>query len=495
MNMRKFELFKLVLVSLLVMMLVSACGSKKEEPSTTNSGDSELPLVELTYYFPQGEMQTDYKSVEQAINEYIKPKINATIKLAPVVFGDYDQKLNTVVAAQEPFDLVWTSNWSFVYEQNSQKGAFKDLEELLDKYGSNYKNSLPQAFIDGARNSQGKLYALPNYQIAARGGGFVIQKEFVDKYNLDVSSIKSFRDLEPFLEQIKANESDKIPYLSRVNTFINAMHGFDGIDGNNYRKGDPSYTLINTYATPEYMDHHVMLHDWYNKGYISKDAATTSFDEMVKTGKYVALYEFTLKPGGEAESKTQNGGHEVVYIPLNQPIFDGVQPTMTAISNTSKNPERAMMFLDLVNTDSTLFNLLAFGVEGKHYEKVDDKHIKVKPEGGYAPNVSWAMGNVTNGYLLEGQADDTWEKTHEINNSAIVPDLFGFQFNTEPVKTEMANWDAVWKEYEAALTTGSIDPAVYIPKMLDALNKAGSEKILQERQKQLDEWLKAKGKK
>ncbi|SFT24030.1 ABC transporter substrate-binding protein [Paenibacillus sp. BC26] len=519
--MKKTAFLKLLLASMLIVLLVSACGGNNKnnetntstnEPATTTNTESttsktetanepaepekeELPPVELTYYIPQPELQPDLASVEAAINEYIKPKINATVKLLPITFGDYDQKMNTIVSAGETFDMMWTSNWSFNYENNSLKGAFKDLESLVTTYAPDFINSLPKAAIEGARNSQGKLYAIPNYQIIAQGGGFVIQKEMVDKYGLDISTIKTYKDLEPFLEKVKAGEPDKIAFGSRSNSFVPYMHGFDGLAGVEYRTGDPNYKLEYVLEAPEYLAFHQLLHDWFKKGYVNKDVATATFADYQKAGKIVSFYEWTLKPGGEIEMKQNLGGKDVVFIPLYEPRFSGVQPTMTAISNTSKNPERAMMFLNLANTDPALFNLLAFGVEGKHYDKLDATHIKVKTDGGYAPNVAWAMGNVTIGYLLEGQSDDTWPKTIELNNSAMVPEIWGFQFNQEPVKTELANMDAVYKEYEAAVTTGAVDPNEYMPKLVDAMKKAGSAKVIEEKQKQLDEWLKAKGKK
>ncbi|RAP75689.1 ABC transporter substrate-binding protein [Paenibacillus montanisoli] len=515
--MKKKAFLKLALASTLILLLASACGGNNtnnesanstNEPATTTNTETdstntstdepakeELPPVELLYYIPQPELQPDIASVEAAVNDYIKPKINATVKLMSIPFGDYDQKMNTVVSAGETFDMMWTSNWAFNYETNSLKGAFKDLEQLVKDYAPDFINSLPKAAVEGARNSQGKLYAIPNYQIIAQGGGFVVQKEMAEKYGLDVSTIKTYKDLEPFLEKVKAGEPDKIAFGSRTNTFVPYMYGFDGLGGIEYRTGDPNYKLENVLASPEYLAHHQLLYDWFKKGYVNKDVATANFADYQKAGKIVSFYEWTLKPGGEIEMKQNMGGKDVIFIPLYEPRFSGVQPTMTAISNTSKNPERAMMFLNLANTDPVLFNLLAFGVEGKHYDKLDASHIKVKTDGGYAPNVAWAMGNVTIGYLLEGQADDTWPKTIELNNSAMVPEIWGFQFNQEPVKTELANMDAVYKEYEAAVTTGAVDPNEYIPKLVDAMNKAGSEKVLAEKQKQLDEWLASKGKK
>lgn len=496
-----------VFVCLLVSLLASACSSKNDPPSAASASSdgqssgtaaatgSELPPVKLTYYFPQGELQKDYASVEEAVNQYIQPKINATIKFMPIVFGDYEQKLNTIVSSGEAFDIGWTSNWMFNYENNAEKGAFQDLQDLLPKYGAEFMSSLLDSVIEGSKTSKGKLMAIPNYQVAAKATGFVIQKEYLDKYKFDVGTIKSFKDLEPFLAQIKQNEPDLIPYFSLANSFEAKANGYEGIQDTYYKKGDPTYTLIQMDSTPEYMAHTQLLYDWFNKGYIPKDVATANFDETLKSGKIVSYIDWTLQPGGEANVFSHNGGHPVVYVPLTQPEFSGVQPTMTFISRTSKNPERAMMFLNLMNTDPQLFNLIAYGIEGKHYDKKGPNTIAIKKDGGYAPDVAWAMGNVTIGYLKEGQPEDTWQKTIKLNDTAFVPDIFGFSFDPSAVKTEMANLEAVYKEYDDAVKTGSVDPAVYMPKMIDALKKAGSEKVLQERQKQLDEWLKSKGKK
>jgi putative aldouronate transport system substrate-binding protein len=41
------------------------------------------------------------------------------------------------------------------------------------------------------------------------------------------------------------------------------------------------------------------------------------------------------------------------------------------------------------------------------------------------------------------------------------------------------------------LYTGTIDPESYIPKFVDKLNSAGLQKIIAEKQKQLDAWAKA----
>lgn len=49
---------------------------------------------------------------------------------------------------------------------------------------------------------------------------------------------------------------------------------------------------------------------------------------------------------------------------------------MLAISTTSEDPARAMMFINLLHTDPYLNNLLNYGIEGKHYLKVNENVIK-----------------------------------------------------------------------------------------------------------------------
>ena len=49
--------------------------------------------------------------------------------------------------------------------------------------------------------------------------------------------------------------------------------------------------------------------------------------------------------------------------------------TLTSISTTCKNPELAMQFLNLINTDPVLYNMACFGIEGVHYTLNDNGDV------------------------------------------------------------------------------------------------------------------------
>lgn len=468
-----------------------ASPSGSASPSASVEPVKKLDPVELTWYYPQNKANPDLQLVNDAVNKITKEKINATVKLMPVDFGTYEQKLNTIVASNEPTDIIWTSNWLFSFANNQKKGVFLPLDDLLKNQGPKLFQSMEQKFWNDAK-IDGKIYGVPNYQISASRAGLVIQKRFVDKYKLDVSAIKKIDDIEPFLKQVKEGEPDIVPFGTTRGFYTGLIYNIDTKVP--VYKNDPTHKVLPD-VTPELKQNFALVHSWYTKGYINKDAATLkAAADAYNKGNTAVWFDFTGKPGSEVEFKAADGGYDVVLVPLSKPVFTGAASTINAISRTSKNPERAMMFLELVNTDKELYNTLVYGIEGKHYTKTTGNFIKINQDAGYFTNTDWIFGSIINEYLPEGSPADKLEQTAKVNAEAEVSPYTGFVFNTDPVKTESANVKAVNDEYYAALATGTLDPEKYLPIYEDKLKKAGADAIQAERQKQLDEWLKTNGK-
>lgn len=473
----------------------AASANAASTPQATPVPKKELPPVELTWYYPEPKAQADLKVVNDAVNKITQAKINATIKLMPVDFGSYEQKLNTVVAANEAIDIIWTSSWLFGYVQNQGKGAFLPLDDMLNNEGKALYVSIDKKFWEDMKIG-GKIYGVPNYQISAKNPGLYVQKRFIDKYNFDVSTVKKIEDIEPLLQKIKEGDaaSGIIPFGVVKGWYDEPYYNIDATPYASVYMNDSTHKVMNRAFEPEYKQYLTMMHDWYQKGFINKDAATiTDPVAMDSKGQRAVFYDYTGKPGGEIDIQAQNGGNPVVFIPLAKPYFTGASSTLNAISRTSKNPERAMMFLQLVNTDKDLYNLLTYGIEGTHYTKIDDKFIKLTKDSAYYPNTDWVFGNTTNGYLPEGSPANKYELTKQVNDAASVSPYYGFVFNPEPVKTELANTQAAADEYAPGLDSGTVDPDKYLPILQDKLKKAGIDIIIAEEQKQLDAWLQAKG--
>lgn len=75
------------------------------------------------------------------------------------------------------------------------------------------------------------------------------------------------------------------------------------------------------------------------------------------------------------------------------------------------------------------------------------------------------------------------------DKNAIQSQAIGFIFDSSSVKSEIAALDSVLAEYRLGLENGELDPEEYLPKFIQALREAGIEKVIAEKQRQLDSWV------
>lgn len=503
----------LCLALVLIMALASAVGCSKpatapapEAPAESGGASeaSNLEPFQLTWYFIGNGQQEDVALIEEKVNEYLKDKINATIKLQCFQWGDeYEDKLKQMIASRQEFDICFTAAWVNNYMQNAVKGAFvplNDERDLLSKYAPKTKALLGEDFLAGSQ-IDGINYGIPANKEKAHSWGFIIKKDLVDKYGFDISTIKSLEDLEPMLKVIKEKEPN--------------VYGLEALDGESPIKlldwdvvGDDKcpgvvyndtkdYKVFNEFEKPETMELLKTVRKYYEAGYIRKDAASvTDYNADEAAGKIFAATK-SLKPGKDAEMSLTHG-FEWVQVYITPPVISSrdTMGSIQAISTTSKNPERALMFLELFNTDPYLNNLINFGIEGKHYVKVSDNIIKAGPDQTkYNPGTGWMFGNQFINYLYESEDPRKWEQFEEFNGQATGTKTLGFNFDPSPVKNEIAAINNLWDKYVPALETGSIDPEINVPKFNEELKAAGIDKVIAEKQRQLDDWVAKMGKK
>jgi putative aldouronate transport system substrate-binding protein len=491
------------------LLTLSACANNQE--STPAAEPSAKPVetlkdVKLTYYYPNPVANIkDVQLVQDEINKITKTAINATVELKPIDWGAFEQKMNVISAAGEEYDLVYTSPSSNNYYQNVAKGAFIPLDDLFDKYMPKTKATAPEVLWNAAKVN-GKQYAVVNYQIIAMPYGISVPKMYIDKYKINMDAIKSYDDLNQYYQQWKEEHNPVLYSKDGGDGFSNVspLWGMDAIGGATtpgwVRIGDSSLQVFNQFESPEFKKEVERKRSLYTQGLMPKDAAVMGGNDTnnaLKAGKYILFGTgVPVKPGAANEEKAKWNGIEVIYKALSEPLIttNSALGTMTAISKTSKNPERAAMLIELLNTNKELYRLLSYGIEGKHYNLVDkDKGvIELIKDSGYWPNTAWMFGNQFNGFYLSKDDVGNFEKTIEMNNTAKASPTLGFNFNADPVKTEIAQTTSVYKEYKDILMSGTGDPAKTLPEFLDKLKKAGADKIVAEKQKQIDEWKKTK---
>lgn len=471
---------------------------------TGNASSSKLEPVELSMVFPGPGEPKDWQAVTDAINKITKEKINATVKLTMIGWAAWTQQTTLMLSGNEKIDLILSGLGT--YSQNVARGQYIELDDLLAKEGQGVKQALDDldpAFLNAVK-IKGKAYAVPSIRDLAADYGITMRKDLVDKYNIDITKIKSYDDLDAIFKTIKDNEPNMIPTVKYGETIIDTHLNYyrDALDdGFGVLPGlDNGMKVVDYYETPEYKKLLDTVRRWYTAGYIAKDAATSTETQynLVKAGKAFSFMSH-MKPG-IAEQESRTTGVEMVsahFLPATT-ATGNITSIMWSIARNSKNPERAMMLLNLIYTDKDLINLFDWGIEGKHYAKTSEDNIIEFPQGtdassnGYNLNMGWMFGNQMLSYIFKGDNPNLWKDLAAFNKSSKKSKALGFNYNSEPVKTEVAAVRNVYDQYRKALETGTVDPEVELPKYIKALKAAGIDKIVAEKQKQLDEWVKTK---
>lgn len=512
---KSIKSFQLLLVAILILSVLAACSSNNTNNSgnKNNSGnnststavpnedasaeDTELKHYNLTMAVPVfGAVPADLQIVQDEINKITEQKINTTITILPVSIGTWGQQLNLMMSGGEKLDLAYM--FAQMYSGAAATGQLHPLNDLLASHGQGAVDAVGADYMKVA-SIDGETYGVPITGAYATASGIAMRKDLVEKYNIDVSSIKTLEDLEPIFQLIKDNEPGMSPLASGLTSPLEYHRSFDRLGD---RLGvlpdyDNNFQVVNWFESEEYAEQVGLMHRWFKAGYINKDAATsqTTVEEIMKADKafsFLSVHKPDIPAG-----LTRNVGKEIVLIPLS-PAYSTTADAMVglwSVAHHSENPERAMMFLDLLYTDPEITNLLMWGIEGKHYVKVSDTQVNY-PEGLDSTTVAYSfnamfVGNPMNGYTFHTDDPNLWEQVKEFNASAIRSAAFGFSFNAAPVENERTAINNVIEQYRKVLETGSVDPASKLAEFNTKLKAAGMDKFIAEKQKQLDEWAAA----
>jgi len=483
---------------LFTFILIAAlfAGCSKKEISTTLEDPNTVPEdpYEISWYIATNP-QEDVHSVELAVNEYLKDKINATVKINAMGSEQYKKKMSAMIAAGEYFDLCFVAHWMLDYNVNAANGAFLALDDYLDTYLSKITKEMDKSVLESARVN-GKIYALPVWKEVASQKGWIYRKDIADKYNIDMSQYKSFEELEPVLHMIKEKEPGmQYPIDWDGNRSPAALNiQFSPATALSiYRDGQ--YPMEKVYIQPEvdaYKRACKTAYDFYKKGLVKKDVLTaTDLLQRANDGRTFCFLE-NLKPG-KVDEMFKSSDFEWAQVPVTPAMIDVLPGTgsMMAVSATSKNPVRAIRFLEILNTDKYLKNLIIYGIEGKHYTKIDENTVEPKPNTKYnLASYSWSIGNVFIDYLAPHEDPQKHEKLLEFNRNAMNVKCNLFRFDSTSYEQIDAACAAVKKQYGNQCILGAMDPEPIIEEYISKLKAAGIEELRDGVQKQYDEYLK-----
>lgn len=482
---------------------VSGAVAGNDSQETSPSGDYDQ-VVYAFATFNNIPTEEALDEVEEAINVITREKINAEITLKPISFADYSQSISLSLQGGEKIDIMESVG---DFNNYLSTGMAMDISSLIDEYAPQTKALVGDEWL-AACEYEGDLYGIPDYKPLALTSMVIYREDVAEELGIDMSQVNSVEDLTEVFAKVKEGKPEMTP-LTIVETgnlgVLNMPYGIDYLS-DDYTKptgvlmGD-DMTVQNFYTTDYFKDKVTMIRDWYNKGYVMKDAATTTStsQELMSSGNYfcwIAGYSYPEEDTA-ASFVAQCGGHPLAAKTLDKAYMTTGLVNMVSwmLAANTKVPEAAMKFLELTYTDAEISNLIIWGIEGRDYV-LDEEGYATYPEGQDASTVPYTaqiscgvVGNQFIQYLPVGSNYDSLEWELEQNQSAEVSPAMGFAFDAGNYTTQYTAVNNVLSQYLPGLLCGSLDPGTELPKMLDALDSAGLQTIIDAKQEQLDAWM------
>jgi putative aldouronate transport system substrate-binding protein len=314
----------------------------------------------------------------------------------------------------------------------------------------------------------------------------------VDELGLDLSKIKSTKDLEPWF--YKANEEYGLYVWQNTVQLDDQMDRIEEpIVG--LRPGPNETEVIACDFDPMGIDAIKLNNKWFKDGLVSPNLTReTSGDEEFKSGKYFAI-TYQLKPGKDKELEP-GIGYELVQVETNTPQIANSETTgaMLAIPEASTHKDEAFDFIKTLYTDEKLLNIIVWGEEDKDYKTVKPGIIDPIQDSGWDWANGWTLGDQFKNFLTSNEDPDKWEKFNKFNEAGVPLSSLGFVPDTTDVdmQTWIAGVKAVRENYDD-LRFGYVDDIDgTIKKMKADYEAAGINELVAAYQEQFDAWRKSK---
>jgi putative aldouronate transport system substrate-binding protein len=500
---------RFALVSLMLTLTVALFATGTQPQA---AGQEVLPMR----WVVPGSAPQEFDVGIQAVNEELK-RDGVPIEFSEIYVGfdQWENKTNVMLASGEPFELLNVMDNSYVStQQYAVRGATIPLDKLIDDYGPGLWDRVPDILWQGA-SYDGKVYSFPVTRKTLRHnpilhGEIGVRADLLQR--LGVGFPTSVEEL--------VSTGLKIQDLIRQDTGETAYmwdHTMSNTPNWLHRTYDsyPFYVDFTTelfyvdwdgnvkawIETPEFEQDARFYRDVYQRGLIHPDilsAPQQQRNDAAVAGKVV----YGL--GGNLNLSTMNNpaflenvpGSRVdqFYLNADFPILINILvENSNAVPVTTENPEAAVMFMDWLYGDQHNHDLLLFGIEGRHFEIVDDHQMKwiTGPNGSpLYQTSSWMIARREFIRYPLGNDQRYLERTLSPlrDDEYILAPTVGFFFDPTPVITEYNNLMAERPAQIYPLKLGVVDFDDYYPQALKRMKDAGLDAVIAEYRRQFNAW-------
>ncbi|MCU6712253.1 extracellular solute-binding protein [Paenibacillus sp. J5C_2022] len=353
---------------LLVMALLAACGSGNNSGGTGDGsgeqgGDAKPELKQLGF-------QRNFDPNQDPVAKFLEEKTGYKVKYETLPLENPDDKLNLLMANNEPYDIVKLSGTQ--YNRLAVQGALEPLDELLAEHGQNLLEATPAEFYENAK-VDGKIYGIPEkHPRGFVGSALAIRQGLLDELGMQVPTT-----IDEFYNLLKAIKEQKgiIPLtgfesmIPEISGAFGVVTSFDVQDGK----------LIHRLEGPGMKDYLAFMNKLYSEGLMDPEwpvNKSETVQQKFTTGKAgIMTYGWGVAPAvTDALNKNMPDSKITLITSLQGEdgqignwVQGGGVSWYIAIPKSSKHKEDAMKYLNM-KVEAATFKELAIGQEGVHFK-------------------------------------------------------------------------------------------------------------------------------
>ncbi len=521
MKKKKTKLLAAMVAVMILAGIMAGCGKADSESSseTQNSAASVesnqnaaakgLKEVTLRFYFG-GEKKSAVDEVWGKVSEKYKNELNAKFEINFIPFNDYTDKLTVMSASGDNYDMNFDGNW-LSYAKMINKGAYLPINDLLPQYAPKLYEELNKSGVLAAATVGGKIMCIPWSMKMNQQHQFLVWRSDLLKQaglSYEKDSIKTIDDMDKFLHDCKKAFPDmKIFGWDAGNSgpALSILMNRDGLYSIDYHSfvfdiNDPKCRMTAVEQTNTYKEAAGYVRKWMDDGIIPKNLMVDKEQSSTayRNGKYVATvttHEWancTVPFADKSWIQESSNLYPDKKIPNRSALAN-----VMALNKNAANPERSLMFLELMGLDKELYDLVIYGIKDKTY--VLDGEKAGIPEGMNPQTTNyldwqgqWALWKPQFMRPTDLYPSGFWQEEAEFASTpSCIPNVLdGLFIDSEAIKNEIAKRDQVESELGKILQYGmSKDTDKSLEEYIQKQKDVGLDKMLAEIQKQVDKFL------
>ena len=510
-KMKRKNLLVLLCVFLLAFALV-ACGTDTDpapgpgtDPAPGPGTDPAPPpapppqpgqateIITLDWYMPGANDAEDSLMVWEAMNEYLA-QFGLYINIVSLGWDELADMNELRLATGDALDIAYT--WHGRFPNLARRGLLLDMSPWLEAHGRDLLDKFGDDFVSRMRFTDGGIYMMPGTGTALTPTiHFAFNADMVDQLGITLPARMTHAELADFLRTVK--DDVRYPMIGAPGQLATSAQPFHYIAADTFGfdvYGDDPLTVRNVYELETTRENFRQIRIMTQEGlmYLPEGIGATQYAAALGHDEWLGSMQVYSGSNRSRESlSNQFDGLRLYTVQLYQPFGTGVNFEGNIIGSRTNNPDATVHFIYLLQTDETLNNFIAWGIEGIHWQRNADGYAEYLPQGDANFNRGpWQFG--LNQFVRTPPAayPDIEAEYAAINAAFHIPPSMGFIFDPTGLEAQLAAVSNILDEFRQPLSFGLVAD---VDAQLDTINTrielAGGNEIIAEMQRQFDAWL------